>query len=419
MPYKTFLTQDIVDGASPINRRELWISDTKVKGFGLRVWRNRNGELRKHFAIRVTDHTGRYIRRSLDFGDALSFHYSLDENNSHFDTWIESRPETLGQLTESARIWAAAEIRDVKAIGPSQTQISAALKKDKVDHRLWVQSRVKWYTFEKSCDVVLRGVYNRGASLEYCVRLDQLFHKHVPDSLKRKVTRLITAKEITEIFSDKSLSEPTLELLRPLISKCFKIPLAYGIECSFQPSDIPKLVSTVRSNQEEINIFESWTIANQRDFLSWLLDIEDIWPEALCFLLYLETPAPLSQLKCLEMAHMFQYVDSINPDPHRAELLKFEQPRPRTIRLNLVCQNAILQAEKRQQQLNLKTDYLFPSLSNARNRPISSVNRILVRVVDRFNLPSTTPRKMKSEWMSSSATKNRYRVDLRRITRAA
>src|SRR5882757_10676330 len=77
---------------------ERWIADTKVSGFGLRLWSTASGG-RKAFAIRVSNLDSKKIRRTFDIDTASRT--KLDLAYSDRDDKFE-----LGEYLDEAREWA-------------------------------------------------------------------------------------------------------------------------------------------------------------------------------------------------------------------------------------------------------------------------------------------------------------------------
>ena len=149
-----FLTKELVNGAKPYSGNEIWISDSVIKGFGLRVWTNRSGLIRRHFGIRTTNQQGNSVRRSLCYEKALEYHYSLDHNDFYTDNYFGEVPKTLGDLTSSARTWAKNEILLLKKKGTTDEELAQNIREEKIALRNWVRERVRTYSFEKTCEVV-------------------------------------------------------------------------------------------------------------------------------------------------------------------------------------------------------------------------------------------------------------------------
>jgi hypothetical protein len=59
------LTPEFVHSVTPPERGERWIADTKLKGFGLRLWATRSGG-NKAFAVRVLNANGHSIRKTFN-----------------------------------------------------------------------------------------------------------------------------------------------------------------------------------------------------------------------------------------------------------------------------------------------------------------------------------------------------------------
>ena len=97
MVERRLLTTSFVDAATPPENGERWISDTKLRGFGLRLWPSTHGE-GKAFAIRTTDRKGRSIRMTYDAEARNEYFFGFDKKLS------------LGDVLDKAREWAKDEL---------------------------------------------------------------------------------------------------------------------------------------------------------------------------------------------------------------------------------------------------------------------------------------------------------------------
>src|SRR5580704_9760279 len=120
MVERRLLTATFVDSVTLPNRGERWIADTRLRGFGLRLWRSTGGE-GKAFAIRAIDTKGRQIRRTYD-GEARNEYFPPHQRR------------TLGDALDSARDWAADELCRAKG--------RPTLREEEDDHRKRISKRL-------------------------------------------------------------------------------------------------------------------------------------------------------------------------------------------------------------------------------------------------------------------------------------
>ena len=70
MVHRALLTPRLVREADLQKDGEHWIADTKVKGFGLRIWSTKSGR-RKAFALRVSEPKGKSTLEAEDTATPL------------------------------------------------------------------------------------------------------------------------------------------------------------------------------------------------------------------------------------------------------------------------------------------------------------------------------------------------------------
>jgi len=100
MVQRRLLTTDFVNNVLPPKKGELWIADTKVRGFGLRLFAS--GGEGKSFCVRTTDEAGMVVRKS--FSKDWRYHWARRN--------VQAEPR-LGDLLEQARDWARREIENL------------------------------------------------------------------------------------------------------------------------------------------------------------------------------------------------------------------------------------------------------------------------------------------------------------------
>lgn len=411
MVERAFLTKELVDSATAPDSGERWIADSQIRGFGLRIWSNQNGEPTVRFGVRATNPDGKSIRRSLSFHDAIKFHYSHNENNFDFDRWEDCVPETLGDLSRTARIWARDTIKEIKQAGPTHTQIMREIESAELEHRKWVTARVGSYTLEKSSEILVNQLRNSGKSDAYCTRLDQIFHRIVPIHLKRSKTCQISTKGFASIFANPDLSEPNLQLLRPHLRRCLELSERFGAKCATRSFEISKTASSAFDSKFTENQIENWSESEQYTLLQFLLDDDEFWQQSLCLFLYLETGAPLSRLQRSKWQDCYIFENSQNPDPHRVELIKLGSRYRDQYSLTPTSQQAVEQIEWMHSKHKMQSKFLFPASQQIPlDRSITSCSSAMRKLTDKFELSQRTPRRLCADWRQTGSTWSRWHI---------
>jgi len=192
----------LFEAKSP-NKGERWIADTKIKGFGLRLWSSKSGG-QKAFAVRVSDPDSRKIRRTFDIGNAwrtkLEFAYS--ERQSTFE---------LGDYLDEAREWARDEIDRIKR--------RPTVHDENLLHHRAVGARVRSIPLQQAASSLLFGLKSNGASQRYCDRLDKLFAIHIPEKMRRTPLAKLNPERIARALVKTYASAGNVRVLRSFISQ--------------------------------------------------------------------------------------------------------------------------------------------------------------------------------------------------------
>jgi hypothetical protein len=174
------LTPQLVFEATPPNHGERWIADTKVKGFGLRLWSTKSGG-QKAFAIRVSDSSFRKLRRTFDLKNATETKFDLRHS-------YRENKYGLGEYLDEARAWALNEIDKIK-LRPT-VQLEDWLE------RLSAQRLVKSMTLQRAASALLNGLEANQASEAYRDQLSKLFALHIPDRMKRTTLEKLNPRHV-------------------------------------------------------------------------------------------------------------------------------------------------------------------------------------------------------------------------------
>jgi hypothetical protein len=167
---------------------ERWVADTKIRGFGLRLWTIK-GISGKAYGLRCVDVNGKAVRR----------------------TYTPSKRESLGACLEHARNWARDE-------------------RDRLKDRLTVHqeyrinhSRLEYafsrLTLRQLADAKLRGMRTRGLTEDYVTQCDKLFSHCVPLRLQRKRLSSLKSEEIAKCIKRLDSSPGKARVLRAFIGQ--------------------------------------------------------------------------------------------------------------------------------------------------------------------------------------------------------
>jgi hypothetical protein len=182
---------------------ELWVADTKIRGFGLRLWSTASGG-QKAFAIRAANSDGKIIRKTFDTSKAwqtrLDFSYTDREDKFG-----------LGEYLEDARDWARDEIDRIKGRLTGSEQA-------------WIEYRtvgrlVRSLPLGRAGESLLRGLKLGHASQRYVDRLDKLFANKIPKALKETPLAKLKPKQVAKALVSADLSAGNVRTLRSFISQ--------------------------------------------------------------------------------------------------------------------------------------------------------------------------------------------------------
>lgn len=218
MVSRRLLTEEFVNSASPPASGELWVADTLVRGFGLRLWSTPNSS-GCAFAIRVTNAEGRSVRRT--------YNPNNERLNNPFFSWMsrdlpidENGQVVLSALLGFARDWARIEIGRLKGRLPTEGELRQAESEYQA-----MRSRnceyIKKKTLGELCEIVLdeRNRISRGWTEEYADRLRHAFDQFDNQATIRESTLgELSDGRLTEIIETSTLSSGNLRNLKSLLN---------------------------------------------------------------------------------------------------------------------------------------------------------------------------------------------------------
>jgi hypothetical protein len=281
MVERRLLTAAFVDSVTLPNRGERWIADTRLRGFGLRLWRSTGGE-GKAFAIRAIDTKGRQIRRTYD-GEARN------------EYWSPHQRRTLGDALDSARDWAADEL--CRAMG------RPTLREEEDNHRKRISKRLSKLTLDDLVQARFRGMRIRGLTEQYIVTLIAIYERHVPLKLRSTKISKVRPKALTKIF--RSLSE------KPGLARTLRSFLGQIIDdVGFHSRPLYRAFYFAREADPSLGLRHNYN--TKRPVPKKLFDgifeslnrVEKNWLQALFIRLLFEFDAPADRLMKAEWRHI-------------------------------------------------------------------------------------------------------------------
>jgi hypothetical protein len=205
------LTPQQVFKAKCPSQGERWIADTKISGFGLRLWATQSGG-QKAFAIRVSDPSSRKIRRTFDVEAAWrtksDFSYAGKENRFG-----------LGEYLDEAREWARAEIDRIK----KRPTVDDEGRLDNED----IEKLIRLMSLERAANAVILGLKSSNTSQRYLDRLDKLFAIHVPEKIKQTTLAELNPARVAKAIVTANASAGNIRVLRSFISQIIERAASY------------------------------------------------------------------------------------------------------------------------------------------------------------------------------------------------
>ncbi len=408
---KVFLTKQAVDNAVPPSKREYWISDTKIKGFGLRVWRSPNGSVKKAYALRVKDLNGKSIRKTFNHYWAQHEIWESERWERRINHWTgsgQNNPSsmlediTLGQTIQAARKWAQDEIDKINGrmlYGDNGfTKVARiTLKQEIKQQEESLKRRIKTYSFSKAKDIQLQRMKTRGVSQNYLDRLDKVFEQCVPNELKSKNLFDVQKSELTKtLMSVAKVSN--LKMLRSFIGQILDFPQSYGLRCKASSYNMRQIntpeydaISPIIENPEKL-----------KALFKYLEYEEDKWQQAYCLRLYFLMSAPMSKIiaarwdqirinrytrRC-DGAHLFDGLDWVYGETWRS----FE-------RIKALAFEILLRSRSNIAKEFSESEYWFPSPSgHHQGDHIKSTNVLWEQCLEELNLDYVSPKTLRREY---------------------
>jgi hypothetical protein len=276
------LTPQLVLEATCPDRGERWIADTKIRGFGLRLWSTKSGG-QKAFAIRVSDLASRKVRRTFDIGRAsrtkLSFRFSLRQPRYG-----------LGDYLDDAREWAQDEIDKIKG-------------RPTIQNENWSRHReagelVLSLTLESAAESLLIGLTTKNASQNYTDQLHKLFALHVPEKIKRTPLGALNAKQVAKALVASKASPGNARALRSFLSQIIERGASFHGPLGRFHEEFAEEFARQWERHRDVRYPElrRFRAKKYQQLFDALESDEQYWQQAMAIRLYFAFHAPLSRI---------------------------------------------------------------------------------------------------------------------------
>jgi hypothetical protein len=190
MTHRRLLTPAFVNRIRAPRTGERWIADTKIRGFGLRLWRVR-GNAGKAFGLRCADATGKPVRRTF-------------KPNKH-------NHSRLGNLLEEARSWARDERDRLKG--------RLTVDQESLINKAGFERAFSKLTLRELADAKLYGMKALGRSDSYVTRCDKLFSQCVSALLQKKRLRSVKPEELARCLRRLDAKPGKARVLRAFLGQ--------------------------------------------------------------------------------------------------------------------------------------------------------------------------------------------------------
>jgi len=272
------LTPRIVSESACPTTGERWISDTKVRGFGLRLWATKSGG-QKAFAIRVSDSSSKKVRRTFHPRNISGAH--LREGNGK---------DVLSDHLDEAREWAQDEIDRIK-------QRPTRHEEDSVQHRI-TGRLTRAMTLHRAAEALLRGMLSNGSSEAYRDRLGKLYALHIPQRLKQIPLERLEPWQVASALVKSKASTGNVRILRSFISQIIERAATFSGSLRRFHDEFSREFSIQWDRNRDVRYPELRKIsAKKYKALFRALEADDTyWQQAMAIRMYFTFHAPLSRI---------------------------------------------------------------------------------------------------------------------------
>jgi hypothetical protein len=276
------LTPELVFEAKCPSRGERWIADTKISGFGLRLWSTQSGG-QKALAIRASDSNSRKVRRTFNVDRAwrTKFDFAYADRENKFG---------LGEYLDEAREWARDEIDRIKN---RPTVSDESRFKDQATKKL-----VRLMSLQRAANALLMGLKANNASQRYLDRLDKLFAIHIPEKIKQTPLAELEPARIARTIVKAPTSAGNVRVLRSFISQIIERAASYDASIGRFHDKFGDEFATQWERTRDVRYPELRKLPAEKyqDIFRALEGDEQYWQQAMAIRLYFVFRTPLNRI---------------------------------------------------------------------------------------------------------------------------
>lgn len=353
MRTKTLLTPEYVNAATAPENGERWISDSEIKGFGLRLWSSAKGG-GKALCIRLRDHNGHIVRETFDpfqnswdvelFGDGRSGEQFIGHNLDAARNWAQHRINVLKGGLSRAERW---EQRSQNA-----------------------RDRVRAMTFGEAEDRMLHRMERQGRNQNYVVQIKTLGGR-ISAELRSSVLEKVNEKAMAIAITQDHLHSGQSRVLRSFVGQVYKRAARWYGPLARKHKSINQHVSRIQRSQKEPEYPAILNISDEdmSHFLTNLENDAENWRTMLAIRFYFETQAKMRRVLCAK----WEQIEESTWCPYNGSERKYwfmftERLHPKALALlDLI--------RERQQAEDIESDFLFPAIGNAANGHVTTIHR--------------------------------------------
>lgn len=286
---KRLLTKKFVNEVMPPEQGEVWIADTKVRKFGLRLWATKSGG-GKAFCVRV----GPSLRLTYDPYQSILFRNRI---------WFEDEFK-LGAFLSDARNWAEEELAVLRNTADDELHWEA----ESHENRDYFHQHVKQLTLEQAAVSLLNGMHLSGRSDQYVDQLNKLFHQWEGDELKQKPLDEISIKELARSLVDRKYSWGNIRALQTFIGQVNKQAREFGAGRWKFSEKLGREVRKQIRNKYGVKYPELINLdpAVHEELFKKLEENEEQWQQAYCIRLFFEFRSPLSRIMAARWCEIYE-----------------------------------------------------------------------------------------------------------------
>lgn len=363
---RVHLSAELIDALDYPLVGERWVSDTTLRGFGVRLWGGKNGG-GACYAIRVRDQHGRVVRDSFSiwsdqsWGTGLKIRHMLEEGQFEFP---------LGLFLDDAREWAIDRIRELKG------RPTRAERRHQLYHRASIAAQQ--LTLAQMADRVFKKMEASGKNPDYVLQIKKLFWR-LSEGVQ---SSLLTSMDVHKLA--KEITNPDLRVMQSRALQSFvgqiysRIYRWYGPIRSVSEA-LNQRISELRQKQRvPYPRILKITSAQYAHFLRLLSCENEQWREALALKLYFETGAKMRRVLRARWDQIER--DIWYPYSHEDREFWFVGRE----RLGESATHTLQSAQQRLAVEGRVSAYVFPRKDESEDRPITTVRRYWTKMAERI-----------------------------------